>query len=300
MSRHSMPFLMVTVLLLAGSTQATADGGAADTFAVSGIVGLAGMDQGGCVAVWVPLTEGQALAGFKWYNNDGSTAFPSIRVLAGGAGAPDTLDFAMVAGEAVLGRSSGWSEFDFGQPLASPLAGLMVVLELPAFAGAFRPGVTGGPGIGYCAGSPGLSGWFSSDGMEWTQLSETYHLAALPILTTSEGALVVQRSPGKARAGKPEKSEPFHVQLLSPSPNPCNPKTAISFQLNRAARVGLSIYDIRGRLVQRLCDGEVPAGKHTYSWAGTCGSGGNVSSGVYFARLACNGQFQTQRVTLVR
>jgi spore coat protein A len=72
---------------------------------------------------------------------------------------------------------------------------------------------------------------------------------------------------------------------LKMSPNPFNPATKISFALPQDAHVHLVVYDVRGRLVNVLMEGDQTAGEYSVVWNGQDQSGARVSSGTYFARL---------------
>ena len=62
----------------------------------------------------------------------------------------------------------------------------------------------------------------------------------------------------------------------------------------------LDVYDLKGRLVCRLCDGRREAGRHSVSWDGCDDDGRPVESGVYLARLAVAGEVTTAKLTFVR
>ncbi len=94
--------------------------------------------------------------------------------------------------------------------------------------------------------------------------------------------------------------QPTDARLLGNFPNPFNPSTTISYQLNRRMGVTLSVYDTRGRLVRTLVDGTEAAGRHDVGWDGVDHSGARVASGVYFARLAANGTVDTRRMVLLK
>jgi hypothetical protein len=83
-------------------------------------------------------------------------------------------------------------------------------------------------------------------------------------------------------------------------PNPFNPETVIEFGLPKASRTRLEIYDVQGRLVRRLVNGDLAAGIHTVRWDGTDGSGRRVASGVYFYRLEAGSFLQKKQMTLVK
>ena len=63
-------------------------------------------------------------------------------------------------------------------------------------------------------------------------------------------------------------------------PNPFNPMTSIRFGLPRASTVKLEIYNLLGRKVAVLLEGELAAGIHTAVW-----NADKVPSGIYFYHL---------------
>jgi len=68
-------------------------------------------------------------------------------------------------------------------------------------------------------------------------------------------------------------------------PNPFNPLTHIKFELERAGRVRLEVFDLAGRKVRTLVDGYLPADVHVYPWDGRDDKGRLVPSGAYYYRL---------------
>jgi endonuclease I len=84
------------------------------------------------------------------------------------------------------------------------------------------------------------------------------------------------------------------ISLRQNAPNPFSPSTVISFVLPRKSDVRVAIYDVAGRLVRVLADGEYPEGKHEVVWGRTDAEGREVASGVYFCRMS-SGAFEEQR-----
>jgi chitinase len=78
-------------------------------------------------------------------------------------------------------------------------------------------------------------------------------------------------------------------------PNPFNPTTAISCQLLARSFVNLRIYDVLGREVAVLVDGELGSGNHRVVWDAS-----GFSSGVYFYRLQAGGAIATKRMILMK
>jgi hypothetical protein len=83
-------------------------------------------------------------------------------------------------------------------------------------------------------------------------------------------------------------------------PNPFNPATTIAYNLPRAGRVSMKVYDLRGRLVRVLLDGNRPAGPGQVVWDGANGAGAAVASGVYFHELIAGGETRIGKMTLVK
>ena len=68
-------------------------------------------------------------------------------------------------------------------------------------------------------------------------------------------------------------------------PNPFRPRTEIAFELPRPDRATIEIFDVSGRLVKTLLDGELPAGAHAVAWDATDRRGRRVVAGTYLYRV---------------
>jgi hypothetical protein len=64
-------------------------------------------------------------------------------------------------------------------------------------------------------------------------------------------------------------------------PNPFNPETMIAYDMPVAGRVSLTVYDVAGKDIVHLVDGDRPAGRHAVRL-----SSDGLASGVYVYRLA--------------
>ncbi len=89
-------------------------------------------------------------------------------------------------------------------------------------------------------------------------------------------------------------------RILGARPNPFGSRTSIAFEVPRAGRISLSIYDASGRLVRTLEDGIISAGNHAAEWDGADGQGRALPSGVYFCRLRMDGTEKTGQLVLTR
>jgi len=94
---------------------------------------------------------------------------------------------------------------------------------------------------------------------------------------------------------RPEVGLPTVTSLAQNYPNPFNANTNISFDLAEAGNVSLNVYDITGRLVTTLVDGQMDAGEHVVVWDAS-----SVSSGVYFYKLTAGDYSATKSMNLLK
>ncbi|MGH1362143.1 MAG: T9SS type A sorting domain-containing protein [Calditrichia bacterium] len=78
-------------------------------------------------------------------------------------------------------------------------------------------------------------------------------------------------------------------------PNPFNPSTTISYSLNSAADISLTLFDVLGREVEQLVRGRKSSGQHSFVL-----NAEDLKSGVYFYKLDIGGVAQTRKMLLVR
>jgi hypothetical protein len=83
-------------------------------------------------------------------------------------------------------------------------------------------------------------------------------------------------------------------------PNPFNPSTTISFRLDRDSVVELDIVDAQGRVVARLHQGFLAAGRHDIEWDGRDVSGTVAASGAYIVVLRSPAARFSQKLLLVK
>jgi hypothetical protein len=90
------------------------------------------------------------------------------------------------------------------------------------------------------------------------------------------------------------------IRLARSVPNPFASSTRLEFDLVAPARVGVSVFDVTGRLVSRLLDEPRPGGRQSVTWDGRDRSGAPVSSGIYWARIETGATSHAVRMVLVR
>ena len=89
--------------------------------------------------------------------------------------------------------------------------------------------------------------------------------------------------------------QPLTWKLNANYPNPFNPITTISFDVPRAERVTVNVYNIAGQFVQTLVDERLTPGAHMIRFDGS-----SLSSGTYFYRLASPEFSATRKMVLVK
>ena len=88
---------------------------------------------------------------------------------------------------------------------------------------------------------------------------------------------------------------PTSYSLYQNYPNPFNPVTHIAFTLAKRGLTTLTIYNIRGQVVETLVDRELAAGRHHFSF-----DAARYTSGVYFYRLKSGDYVEVKKMTLLK
>jgi hypothetical protein len=94
---------------------------------------------------------------------------------------------------------------------------------------------------------------------------------------------------------RPERHERSLVLESSSFPNPFNPMTTISFDLDHPGMVRLKVFDITGREVSSLVEESMTAGTHAVTF-----DGAGLASGIYFYSLQCGERKLTKKMVLIR
>lgn len=88
---------------------------------------------------------------------------------------------------------------------------------------------------------------------------------------------------------------PQEYKLYNNYPNPFNPSTKIKFDIPKASFVSLKIYDMSGREIAKLVDGNLSASAYEFTF-----NASSLPSGVYFYRLQTDDFVNTMRMVLVK
>jgi len=97
------------------------------------------------------------------------------------------------------------------------------------------------------------------------------------------------------------KVNPYEYALHDNFPNPFNPETQIRFSMGGQENVKLVIYDVMGRQVRSLLNGEsYTPGFHVVNWNGLDNRGQKVPSGMYIYRIKAGDFIADKKMLLVK
>jgi uncharacterized delta-60 repeat protein len=90
-------------------------------------------------------------------------------------------------------------------------------------------------------------------------------------------------------------SQPNNFILHQNYPNPFNPTTNIQFRISDFGFVSLKVYDVLGKEVATLVNGEKPVGNYEVDFDAT-----GLSSGIYFYKLQAGNFIETRKMTILK
>jgi hypothetical protein len=140
-----------------------------------------------------------------------------------------------------------------------------------------------------------------SDGQNWRAEDRSSNL--LPGKMVSYR--LFERTPGMPLRLVAERATQIPDTIALPrismvAPNPFNPLTTITCEIPRPGPIRLDIYDLAGRFIVRLVDGERTGVRFDVQWDGRDFRGNSISSGVYVVRLTANDRIVSGRLTVIR
>lgn len=89
---------------------------------------------------------------------------------------------------------------------------------------------------------------------------------------------------------------PGVVRIVSAAPNPFRGSTVLRYRTASEGPVEFEIFNVHGRLIRRLIQGNQGAGDHVTTWSGTDDAGRRVPNGVYFGRIRSRGSEAMMRL----
>ncbi|MBN2103370.1 cellulase family glycosylhydrolase [bacterium] len=141
--------------------------------------------------------------------------------------------------------------------------------------------------------------WFDSKGeFDWARI-EFFEIVAehhdLQGIELAFDEIRVTDESGSTGIEAEKSSRPNSIVLHPVFPNPFNRCSVICYWLSTGDRIQLKMFDIRGREVCSLVDGNAGAGRHRIYF-----DAADLPSGVYLIRLQADQQIKVQRVLLLK
>jgi len=137
-------------------------------------------------------------------------------------------------------------------------------------------------------GTQPLSLWFGADGVIADKIVITSDPDFVPTGLGPDLTIVINQELDQLTL-------PQGFDLHQNYPNPFNPSTRINFSLPYQTKVRINMYDIRGRKVAELINGEKSVGTHEVNFEAK-----NLSSGVYIYQLEYSGQVISKKMLLIK
>jgi len=136
--------------------------------------------------------------------------------------------------------------------------------------------------------------WSNANGKKFVHIEHDY-----PIRTTDSKLLQAVEAMNAVFGAPTDVAEDAHVPrtagLGQNYPNPFNPGTVISFQTSVVSRVELRVFDVLGREVAVLVNGELMPGRHEVRWDAS-----EMPSGIYFYTMTSGEVRLTRRMILLK
>ena len=93
---------------------------------------------------------------------------------------------------------------------------------------------------------------------------------------------------------------PIPFTVSNPYPNPFKKEISFSVTMLEEAKISIVVFDLRGKQISYIYNGQRSAGIYKYNWNSDNVVGNNNSSGVYFIKITDGLNEQWKIITLVK
>ena len=126
----------------------------------------------------------------------------------------------------------------------------------------------------------------------FSNITGSMALASFGNVNISSGGLSLVELPGNVV------EQGAASRTISVFPNPFSTEATIRFHLPEAGQVTLNVFDLQGRLIRQLHNGQLDSGQHQRQWDGAGEGGGQLPSGMYLVQLRSGGEVVNRKVLL--
>ncbi|MFZ1321271.1 MAG: T9SS type A sorting domain-containing protein [Ignavibacteria bacterium] len=157
---------------------------------------------------------------------------------------------------------------------------------------------------GWIGGQQGNLYYTSNAGINWIQQLSNINDQLLDIemldqntgwIVGISGLILKTTNGGTTWINTVSTEVPNEFKLSQNYPNPFNPVTKIGFDVQKTSLMKLKIFNLLGKEVSELVNGQLNPGKYEVSF-----DAGNYESGIYFYRLETENFSQTKRMILLK
>jgi len=106
---------------------------------------------------------------------------------------------------------------------------------------------------------------------------------------------VVAASNGESYLQTSVNNIPNSFNISAAYPNPFNPTTQMTLDINKDSFVSVKVFNTMGQLVDILTEGQMTTGSYNLTWDGT-----NAASGVYLIQAEVGSEIQNQKIMLIK
>jgi hypothetical protein len=118
---------------------------------------------------------------------------------------------------------------------------------------------------------------------------------AVANIESDDISILINLSDATGEDSSPETYLPENYGISQNYPNPFNTSTLIQYSLPSPSDVTIEIYDILGRKVETLVQGEQQAGYHQVIW-----NVEDATSGMYFYKIQAGDYAETRKIVLLK
>ncbi|MFI5211262.1 MAG: YCF48-related protein [Ignavibacteria bacterium] len=158
--------------------------------------------------------------------------------------------------------------------------------------------------IAWSVGEQGIMIYSLNSGLNW-QIAPSYTSNYLnKIIFTdqntgfvagSSGTVLKTTDGGLTFVNNVETEVPSNFKLEQNFPNPFNPVTSVRFSVPVESNITIEIFDVSGKLIDVLTEGEYQPGIYNHKW-----DAANYSSGIYFYRFTAGDFRETRKMILLK
>ncbi|MAK01943.1 MAG: hypothetical protein CMP35_00695 [Rickettsiales bacterium] len=125
------------------------------------------------------------------------------------------------------------------------------------------------------------------------------------VVTAADGEYTIQSEAGQfvfqnTSLSITRQLDPLSYKLYQNHPNPFNPITSLRYDLPEDALVNITIYDMKGRIINNLVSSKQSSGLNSVQWNATDNAGQPVSAGVYLYQIEAGNFSNTKKMLFLK